>query len=92
MPVKEYFTYSNQEFKRVNGDAEMHNTFIKNGKGQEIMKVYKNGKLKSTKKRTIKPKEASKIKEQSLIIGGSCKQYKHSRSKTHKKGVSKYSS
>jgi hypothetical protein len=84
MPVKETFTFSSEDIVQHNGDTEMHSTNIKNGKGQEILKIYKNGKLKSTKKRNIKPIEASKI-TQSLLFGGSRGRRKHSRSKTHKK-------
>jgi hypothetical protein len=81
--VKETFLYKSENFVNINVNAEMHSTNIKNGKGQEIVKTYKNGKLKSSRKRNIKAKEASKM-TQSLLFGGS-RRLKHSRSKTHKK-------
>ena len=81
--VEETFLYKSENFVNINGNAKMHSVNVENGKGQEIVKIYKNGKLKSSKKRNITLKEVSKM-TQSLLFGGS-RRLKHSRSKTHKK-------
>jgi hypothetical protein len=94
MPTKEAFLYKSQNFVQTNGNAEMHSIDIKNGKGHEIVKIYQNGKLKTSKTKALKSGDITKIKKTSMphvpiilpLFGGiRTKRHKHSRSKTHKK-------
>uniref|UniRef100_A0A6C0AT03 Uncharacterized protein n=1 Tax=viral metagenome TaxID=1070528 RepID=A0A6C0AT03_9ZZZZ len=65
---KESFTYSSQNIVQNNGNSEVHSIDVKDGKGQEIIKTYKNGRLRSTKKKSFKPSEISNIRRQQSLI------------------------
>uniref|UniRef100_A0A6C0D2S8 Uncharacterized protein n=1 Tax=viral metagenome TaxID=1070528 RepID=A0A6C0D2S8_9ZZZZ len=93
--TKESFFYSSQSFVQNNGNAKMDKIEIKNGKGKEITKTYQNGKLKSSKQKTLKSNDINKLRNKNeftqvplvlpLFGGIRTRRYKHSRSKTHKK-------
>jgi hypothetical protein len=92
--AKETFLYKSQNFVNINGNSKMHSVNIKNGKGEETDKTYQNGKLKSSKTKTLKSGDIKKLKRTNIpkvplllpLFGGiRTRRYKYSRSKTHKK-------
>ena len=92
--AKETFLYKSQNFVNVNGNAKMHSINIKNGKGEETDKTYQNGKLKSSKTKSLTSGDIKKLKQTNMpkipvllpLFGGiRTRRLKHSRSKTHKK-------
>lgn len=91
---KETFIYKSENFVNINGKAKMHSVNVKNGKGEETDKTYQNGKLKSSKTKTLRPGDIKKLKQTNIptvplllpLLGGiRTRRLKHSRSKTHKK-------
>jgi hypothetical protein len=72
--MKQSFKYHNVERKHMDGGKVVRSVTIKNGRGHKSVKYYKNGRLFSNVKKTLKPVEVSLIKVGKFIPGlfGDC--------------------